>query len=72
MSSTTLSFFVDAEAESQLLDVGHTFTNHGDQLNFELNVDETLVESLRADELLEFFGIDSEFLIAIIDKDARP
>jgi len=70
MTTTTLSFFVDAEAESQLLDIGQAFTDYGEQLNFELSVDETLVESLRADELLEFVGIDSEFLIAIVDKDA--
>jgi hypothetical protein len=28
------------------------------------NVDETLIESLNPDDLAEFFGIDSEFLIA--------
>lgn len=67
---TTLSFFVDAEAESQVIESGYAYKNHGDQINFERVVDDVLVESLRADELLEFIGIDSEFLIAIIDKDA--
>lgn len=28
------------------------------------DVDETLIESLNPDDLVEFFGIDSEFLIA--------
>jgi hypothetical protein len=30
----------------------------------EKEVDEVLIESLRADELAEFFGIESEFVIA--------
>ena len=29
------------------------------------NVDESLIECMNPDELVEFFGIDSEFLIAI-------
>jgi hypothetical protein len=28
------------------------------------NVDETLIESMNPDDLVEFFGIESEFLIA--------
>lgn len=30
----------------------------------EKEVDETLIESMRADELAEFFGIETEFVIA--------
>jgi hypothetical protein len=33
------------------------------------DVDETLVESLNPDELAEFYGIDSEFLIAVEVED---
>ena len=29
------------------------------------NVDETLIESMNPDELAEFFGIESEFVIAV-------
>ena len=33
------------------------------------DADETLVESLNPDELAEFYGIDSEFLIAVEVED---
>ena len=65
-----VSFWVNTEAEEQLLDVGLPFFNRGSQLNFEADLDETLIESLRADELIEFVGIDSEFLISLVVKDA--
>lgn len=37
----------------------------GNYVVFIRNVDETLIESMNPDDLAEFFGIESEFVIAV-------
>jgi len=59
-----VEFIVNREAISQIEDVGlhwKPFGKHNVSVRQEL--DETLIESLNNDELCEFVGIDSEFLV---------
>ena len=68
MTTTTevnVRFYVDIDAKDQLEDVGISSALIGDCLEFIHPVDETLLESLSPDELIEFVGIDSEFLVGL-------
>lgn len=61
----TVEFIVDAEASEQIQDLGiKWFKPYGkDKISVKAEIDETLIESLSNDELTEFIGIDSEYLI---------
>lgn len=67
MAEGNVCFTLDPEAAEQLAELEHPYVLDGrnNVLEVTLTVDDELVESLSADELLEFFGIDSEFLIAL-------
>lgn len=68
METVNLRFTIDRCADIQdLLDsdsVDAVFTNDDSFQVIIKDVDDVLIESLGFDELAEFFGIDSEFLIA--------
>lgn len=60
----TVEFIVDAEASEQIKDLGLKWIKPwGKYISVKEEIDETLIESLSNDELIEFIGIDSEFLI---------
>lgn len=75
MSNLIVDFTLNAEAREDALDIpgvciygaggiDPTIEDGTIVVRFK-DVDETLVESMNPDELLEFLGIDSEYLIAI-------
>ena len=61
----TVEFIVDAEASELINDLGLKWVKpYGyDKISVKEEIDETLIESLSSDELIEFIGIDSEYLI---------
>jgi hypothetical protein len=60
----TVEFIVDAEASEQIKDLGLKWIKPwGKYFSVKEEIDETLVESLSNDELIEFIGIDSAYLI---------
>ena len=61
--SIPVEFIVNAEAMSQIEDEGFRWKPYGELISFIQWLDETLIESLTPDELIEFIGIDSEFLV---------
>ena len=65
----TVEFIVNAEAMSQIEDIGLPWKPYGKLLSIHQELDETLVESLTNDELIEFIGIDSEFLVYLNVKE---
>ena len=65
----TVEFIVNAEAQSQIEDVGLRWKPYGKHLSVHQEIDETLIESLSNDELIEFIGIDSEFLVYLNIKE---
>jgi hypothetical protein len=65
-TSTAVQFIVNDEAKDLLDDLNIDSTPINDDcLSFHLQLDETLVESLTSDELLEFIGLNAESLIYI-------
>lgn len=69
MSSLSVEFIVNSEAQSQIDDIGLRCKPYGKLLSVTEEVDETLIESLTNDELIEFIGIDSEFLVYLNVKE---
>ena len=61
--SVSVEFIVNAEAMSQIEDMGWPCKHYGKLISVTQEIDETLVESLSSDELVELIGIDSEFLV---------
>ena len=61
----TIEFIVDAEASELIEDLGLKWVKpYGkNKISVKEEIDETLIESLSGDELVEFIGIDSEYLI---------
>ena len=63
-TKVSIAFYLDCEVDVELLeelDIDYTYEE--DYVVLRLDLDETLVDSLQTDELLEFIGIDSEFLV---------
>ena len=63
-TKVSIAFYLDCEVDVELLeelDIDYTYEE--DYVVLRLDLDETLVESLQTDELLEFIGIDAEFLV---------
>jgi len=59
-----VEFIVNREAISQIEDIGLHWKPYGKHnVSVREDMDETLVESMTNDELVEFIGIDSEFLV---------
>ena len=67
--SLPVEFVVNAEAQSQLDDMGLKYRPYGKLLSTTQELDETLVESLTSDELIEFIGIDAEYLVYVNVRD---
>ena len=69
METINLRFTLDAHCPiEEYLDNGLCTEYFHDDQTFRIiikDVDETLIESLNPDDLAEFFGIESEFVIAI-------
>lgn len=64
MSETlTVEFIVNAEAMDDIEDIGLPWKPYGKLLSVTHEFDEVLIESLTPDGLIEFIGIDSEFLV---------
>ena len=62
----TVEFIVDSEASEQIEDLGLKWVKpYGPHISVKEELDETLIESLSNDEMLEFIGIDSEYLIYV-------
>ena len=62
----TVRFYLDAEVDAELLDeLDLEYTYEEDYCVLTLEVDETLLESLNGEELVEFIGIDGENLVYI-------
>lgn len=59
-------FYLDAEVDAELLDeLDLEYTYEDDYCVVTMELSEELVESLQADELLEFIGLDAESLVYI-------
>lgn len=59
----SVEFIVNAEAIDQVEDLGLPWKPYGKLLSVTQELPEELIESLSNDELIEFIGIDSEFLV---------
>ena len=65
-----VEFIVNREAISQIEDVGLHWKPYGkSNVSVRQELEETLIESLSNDELIEFIGIDSEFLVYLNVRD---
>ena len=75
-------FFLDKDAINQVQDVHTTYSDQypfgcspiesqvvGDSIELVVPIPETILESLSPDELIEYVGIDSEFLIHLLPED---
>lgn len=65
---TSVVFTLNMEAEEELIDAGIEFKDAGSVLLAEVKLeedDDVLLDSLTAEDLAEFFGISSEFLIGL-------
>ena len=67
--SISVEFIVNAEAMSLIEDIGLPWKPYGKLLSVTQELDETLIESLSNDELVEFIGIDAEFLVYLNVKE---
>ena len=67
--SLTVEFIVNSEAMDTIEDIGLPWKPYGKLINVTQEIDETLIESLSNNELVEFIGIDSEFLVYLNIKD---
>ena len=65
----TVEFIVNSEALGIIEDIGLPWKPYGKLLSVTQELDETLIESLTNDELVEFIGIDSEFLVYLNVKE---
>lgn len=65
----SVEFIVNAEAMDLIEDIGLPWKPYGKLLSITQELDETLIESLTNDELIEFIGIDSEFLVYLNIKE---
>lgn len=67
----TVEFIVNSEAQDLITDCGlDQFTKpYGKLLCVTYELPEILIESLSNDELIEFIGIDSEFLVYLNVKE---
>jgi hypothetical protein len=67
MATVKIVFCVDQECTDLLDDLGLEYDADEDRGHIEvpLEVDEDLLESLTTDELAEFFGLETEFVIAL-------
>jgi len=67
--TVSLRYTLDEECPiDEYMDEGivHDYEIHGGNYVVRFNgVDETLIESMNPDDLAEFFGIESEFVIAV-------
>ena len=62
-------FFLDIDAADQIADLGLSSALIGDSIEIVRPIPETILESLSPDELIEYVGIDSEFLIHLLPED---
>ena len=62
-------FFLDIDAKHQIADLGISSALIGDSIEIVVPIPETILESLSPDELIEYVGIDSEFLIHLLPED---
>jgi|TARA_R100000479_G_scaffold131868_1_gene69696 hypothetical protein len=71
MTDTRISveFIVNAEALSNIEDIGLPWKPYGKLLSVTQALPETLIESLNNDELVEFIGIDAEHLVYLNIKE---
>ncbi len=60
---------MNSEALSQIEDMGLPWKPYGKLLSVTQELSEDLVESLSNDDLVEFIGIDSEFLVYLNVKE---
>ena len=67
--SLTVEFIVNAESMDLIEDIGLPWKPYGKLLSVTQELDETLVESLSNDELIEFIGVDAEFLVYLNIKE---
>lgn len=59
-------FYLDAEVDAELLDeLDLEYTYEDDYCVVTMELSEELIESLQADELLEFIGLNAESLVYI-------
>jgi hypothetical protein len=65
----TVEFILDSEAKDQVEDCGLHWKPWGKHISVHEELDETLIESLSNDELVEFIGVDSEFLVYLNIKE---
>ena len=63
MSSIPVEFIVNSEAKSQIDYSGIPWKPYGKLISVTESLPEELIESLTNDELIEFIGIDAEFLV---------
>lgn len=62
----TVEFIVDSEASEQIADLGLKWVKpYGSHISVKEELDDTLIKSLSNDELIEFIGINSEYLIYV-------
>lgn len=62
----SIRFYLDIEVEAELLDeLDLEYTYEEDYCVVSMEIDETLLESLDAEEMLEFIGLDAENLVYV-------
>lgn len=69
MTAVSVEFIVNPEAMYLVEDLGLPWKGYGKLMSITQELDETLIESLTNDELIEFIGIDSEFLVYLNIKE---
>ena len=65
----TVEFILNSEAKDLVEDCGLHWKPWGKYISVHEELDETLIESLSNDELVEFIGVDSEFLVYLNIKE---
>lgn len=61
-----IRFYLDIEIDAELLDeLDLEYTYEEDYCVVSMEIDETLLESLDAEEMLEFIGLDAENLVYV-------
>lgn len=64
--SVPIRFYLDIEVDAELLDeLDLEYTYEEDYCVVSMEIDETLLESLDAEEMLEFIGLDAENLVYV-------
>lgn len=60
----SIRFYLDIEVDAELLDeLDLEYTYEEDYCVVSMEIDETLLESLDAEEMLEFIGLEAENLV---------